>query len=135
MLPWWPLVSKKLDLEWVPNAPFWAAPVIRLGATWFYRLTPGVLAWLEAAGQVLEHQVVAGRVGRDQLDVYLAVMTEVWRFAEAALDPEAVRAARAAPPTLPEVPYVPAADTSSATLRPGHLVPMVSLRGIGDDDG
>jgi hypothetical protein len=101
----WVYVSRKLDLEWLPNAPLWAAPVVRFGATWFYRLTPAVLAWLDAAGRQIEDAVLAGKVGIDQLDAYLAVMAEVWRFADRVFDPAATRAV---PAKLPEVPAVPA---------------------------
>jgi hypothetical protein len=104
----WPYVSKRLDLEWVPNAPFWSAPVIRFGAVWHWRLTPAMVVWLEAAGRQLEEQVVSARVARDQLDVYIRVMDEVWLFAAAAFDLAELAAARAKPPTLPEVPAVPA---------------------------
>lgn len=105
----WPYTSKRLDLEWVPNAPIWSAPLIRFGSTWFYRVTPAVVAWLDAAGRQLEDSVVAGKAGRDQLDVYLAVMIEVWRFADAVFDPAELAAARAVTPKLPEVPAIPAA--------------------------
>lgn len=105
----WPYTSKRLDLEWVPNAPFWSAPVIRFGTTWFYRVTPTVVAWLEAAGRQLEDAVVAGTAGRDQLEVYLAVMADVWRFADAVFDPAELAAARSVPAKLPDVPYLPAA--------------------------
>lgn len=101
-------MSKKLDVEWLPNAPLWAAAVIRFGATWFYRLTPDVVAWLEACGPPLEAAVLAGKAGRDQVDEYVAVMLEVWRFAGAVFEPAELAEARAVrTPRLPEVPAIP----------------------------
>lgn len=108
-LPWWPYCSKKLDLEWVPNVALWAAPLIRFGGAWHWRLSPAVVVWLEAAGRLLEDQAVAGKVGREQLDEYLKVMADVWRFAEVAFELADLAAARVKPPILPEVPYAPAA--------------------------
>lgn len=105
----WLYVSKKLDAEWLPNAPLWAAAVVRLGERWFYRLTPDVVAWLEAAGPPLEAQVLAGKAGRDQADAYVAAMNEVWRFAREVFEPAELAEARAVrTPRLPEVPAIPA---------------------------
>lgn len=104
----WLYVSKQLDLEWLPNAPLWAAAVIRLGERWFYRLTPDVVAWLEGAGPQLEAHVLAGKAGRDQVDAYVAAMLEVWRFAREAFEPAELAEARAVrTPRLPEVPAIP----------------------------
>lgn len=80
----------------------WVAPAISINGVIYYRLTAGVLAWLEAAYEVLSRAVDAGRVERGQLDEFLAVMDDVYCFAWAWLDAAEMEAARGRPPELPE---------------------------------
>ena len=110
----WLYVSKRLDLEWLPNVPpprdiptarpLWGAPAISLGGRVYYRLSAAVLVWLDAAGEQLEAGMNAGTVPRSQVDEYLKVMTEVWAFAACHLSDDAIRTARKRPPELPEGP-------------------------------
>lgn len=111
----WLYVSRRLDLEWFPNHPFYASPTIALRSpdafpdgpfTTYYRLTPRVFVWLEAAGMSMEQMVLAGSVSRQQLAEYLRLMETVTEFATTHLDPrelaDARRAARERVPTLPD---------------------------------
>jgi hypothetical protein len=61
-----------------------------------------VLAWLEAAFEVLSRAVDAGRVEQGQLDEFLAVMDDVYGFTWVWLDTAEMAAARGRPPELPE---------------------------------
>lgn len=97
----WLYVSKRLDLESLPNVPMWAAPVITFNDTAYYRLTAAVLAWLEAAGDGLATQVAAGRAERGQLDAYLTAMDVVWEFAYQFIPSNEIIRARSQPPSLP----------------------------------
>lgn len=121
----WLYVSRKLDFEWLPNAPLWSAPVITFGRSAakcsntskdskpppspppivYYRLTPGVFVWLELAGMSMEKMTIAGSVLRSQLDEYLSLMATVQEFAAAYLDGGAIADARVEakvrPPVLP----------------------------------
>lgn len=100
----WLYVSKRLDLDWLPNTPFWSGEVITFGATAFYRLTSQVLVWLEAAGDVLESHYRAGQVDHGQLVEYVNAMEVVWLFARSHLQRDSVVAARLQPPSLPDSP-------------------------------
>jgi hypothetical protein len=98
----WLYVSKRLDVEVLPNDRLWSLPALSIGNTVFYRLSAKVLVWLEAAGAALEGQVLAQQADRGQLDAYLEAMRGVWAFAERHLSAESVRAARREAPELPE---------------------------------
>jgi hypothetical protein len=102
----WLYVSRRLDLEWLPNEPLWAAVSLTIGLatgpTAFYRLSPAVLVWLETAGEQLEGQWRAGKVERSQVDEYLAAMDTVWEFARVNLSGQAVSEQRGKPVGLPE---------------------------------
>ena len=104
----WLYTSKKLDIEWIPNAPIWAAEVITFGIIPYFRLTARVLVWLEVAGQTLQRGLLADVIPRSQMDAYLAAMDIVYEFACAYISVEDVRAARQAARTvevtLPDVP-------------------------------
>lgn len=97
----WLYVSKRLDIEWLPNVPLWAAPVITFGEAAYYRLTANVLAWLEAAGESLCTQVAAGNLERDQLSTYLDAMDVVFAFAYDHIPSAEIIAARSQSPSLP----------------------------------
>lgn len=100
----WLYVSRRLDLEWLPNTSLWAAAALTIGPTAYYRLSATVLVWLEVAGERLEGQWRMGTVARQQLDEYLLAMDVVREFARMNLSGEAVRSQRARPPTLPDAP-------------------------------
>lgn len=117
----WLYVSKRLDLEWLSNVPLWWAPVITfaggdsdlsttapgVNSTAFYRISPAVVAWLEAAGLSLEATCISGQTDRGQLDAYLEAMAVVWRFTDQYLHPDTMRAVRGQPGiVLPEVPQL-----------------------------
>lgn len=103
----WLYVSKRLDLQWLPNEPLWAVPVLTIesaiGVTVFYRLSARVLNWLTQAGHQLERQWESGELARDQLDAYLEAMGSVWTFAGEHLSEAARDRARLLPASLPEV--------------------------------
>lgn len=99
----WLYVSRRLDLDWLPNVPLWSGQAVRFGATVFYRLSARTLVWLEKAGEGLEKQCLAGQVASSELDAYLTAMEVVWAFAAEHLNEQAVRAARQKAPALPEV--------------------------------
>lgn len=103
----WLYVSKRLNLEWVPNTAFWSGDVMILGQTVFYRLTPRVLIWLEWAGQLLERQYVAKKLERSQIDAYLTAMESVWRFAWTWFSPAARQQERQQVQTSGEDPSLP----------------------------
>lgn len=92
----WLYVSKRLDLEWLPNEPLWASPVIRMGETAYYRLSARTLVWLNVSGLSLERQWQADRLPRDQLNAYLEAMGTVWHFAGGRLNRDAVDVVRRA---------------------------------------
>lgn len=120
----WLYVSKRLDLQWLPNTSLWAAPVLTIGLTTgsvtgsatgsaglplvvYYRLSAQVLTWLNEAGHHLQQLWETGKVDRSQLDAYCEAMGVVWEFAgrhisEAARD-AAREAVRSRPASLPEV--------------------------------
>jgi hypothetical protein len=98
----WLYVSKRLDLEWLPNVPLWSSPVISLGGVAYFRLTAVVLAWLEAAGSSMERKHVADELVAGQMDEYLRSMDVVMQFANVCLSADTVRAARAGTIELPE---------------------------------
>jgi hypothetical protein len=102
----WLYVSKKLDLEWLPNVPMWSGEVISLGSTVYYRLTPQVYAWLDRAGTVLEKAVLAGSRERSQLDAYLVSIRVVWEFAAWYLEWGQVKIALANDVSLPEFTWI-----------------------------
>jgi hypothetical protein len=93
----WLYLTRRLELADVPNDPPWVVPAFWLGEVVYYRLTPAVLAWLEAAGEKLD-------AGGQR--AFVEAMAPVWEFAERWLDPgEVSRARRAVPPAgLPEPP-------------------------------
>lgn len=101
--PIWLYVSKRLDLVALPNEPLWCSPVLTLGTTAYYRVSPDVLHWLDCAGRVLGTKYEAGQVTRDQVDAYLDAMSAVWVFAAAHLDPGACEYAKGHTPELPDV--------------------------------
>jgi hypothetical protein len=107
--PAWLYVSKRLQLEYLPNTPLWSAPVITFGdtsiPTALYRLSARVLVWLEKAGDQLEAAWQNGLIARTEIDAYCNAMAEVWAFAGEHLRGEAVRAVRPSKiaPTLPDV--------------------------------
>lgn len=106
---WWLYVSRRIDVFEVPNEPLWDV----VAFTWskagdpkptpYYRLTPQVITWLDAAGAALERQVLTGQASRDQLDLFIESMNPVWVFSGRCLDRAAVRSARLEPPSLPLV--------------------------------
>jgi hypothetical protein len=100
----WLYVSKRLDLVLLPNTPLWCSPVVTLGTTVYYRLSPAVAHWLDCAGRALEQKFIDGTCGRDQIDAFCEAMTTVWEFAAANLDPDAVCEAKDSAPELPQVP-------------------------------
>lgn len=109
----WLYISRRLDLQWLPNVPFWSAATITFdkgdGPVIFYRLSPQVLVWLEHAGTALERLVVSGGSNapdRGQVDAYCEAMETVYRFANVRVPRAETQAAREAAtkqaPTLPE---------------------------------
>lgn len=98
----WLYVSKRLDLQLLPNVPMWNAEAISLGGVIYYRLTADVLAWLEAAGESLITEVTAGRVDGDQLDAYLEAMGTVYAVGSPCISAPDLVTARAHPPSLPQ---------------------------------
>lgn len=96
-------MSRRLDLEWLPNVPVWSLPTVVLGSTVYYRLTATVLHWLDLAGQQLERDHLAGHLDRSQIDIYLTAMTQVHLFASRHLAPSTVEAAKSKAATLPDV--------------------------------
>ncbi len=127
----WLFVSKHLHLWWAPNEPLYSAPVVfvkgilfrpgEMGSAWFYRLTPAVVVWLEAAGRELEALVVAGKTeaSRADLDGYVKAMDEVWLFAaEVFTLDELAEARKVKVPTLPPTPRLPYEPPPSAGGKP-----------------
>ena len=97
----WLYVTKRLDLELLPNVPMWSAAVVSIGGVIYYRLSAGVLAWLEAAGESLVAEVSAGRAPADQLNEYLDAMGTVYLLGSPCVSASDLAAARAQPPSLP----------------------------------
>lgn len=99
----WLYVSKRLDLQWLPNEPLWAVPVLTIGPVVYYRLSARTLNWLNQAGYQLERQWESGELARDQLDAYCVAMGTVWAFAGTHLSETAKDQGRLLPASLPEV--------------------------------
>ena len=121
----WLYLSRRLDLAWLPDRPFYAMSVIILGDRPHYRLTPGVVAWVERMGVVVQERVRAGQLGPDQESEYITALQAVWAFADAFLDAAEVRAARAAAAPLPAVPWVPGAVLERVVVTGTITVPAV----------
>jgi hypothetical protein len=94
-------VSKRLEIDWLPNVHFWALPAIGIGSKVFYRLSANAFVWLELAGQHLEAKAALDGK-REAIDEFVRSMEVVWKFAERHLSAESVRAARKKTPDLPE---------------------------------
>lgn len=77
----WLYVSKRLDVVELNNTPLTSGPVIFLGDTPYYRLTPGVFCWIESAGEHLASLVRSGKVPRDQLAEFSRVHMQLYTFA------------------------------------------------------
>lgn len=102
----WPYVSTRLGVHWLPNCPLWAGEAVSLGTdaappSVYHRLSPTVLHWLTLAGRVLEDKFAAGRIERQQCDLFADTMEVLYQFAARHIDPDAcLQAARADRPEL-----------------------------------
>lgn len=102
----WLYVSKRLELEYLPNVHLYQLSAISFGSTTFYRLSARVLVWLSVAGEQLEASTLKGEYPREQFDEYLTKMDVVWAFAGAWLSSEAVVRARGERVGLPDAVHV-----------------------------
>lgn len=135
----WPYLTRRLDLTWLPNVPFWGEPVILFTPVpnppsapnpppvVYYRLTPSLLAWLERAGEQLE---TAGDIV--QAAEFVLLMVPIWEFAATHLPPAELAAARRGPtPVLPEPPAAAVREAMAAyheRQRSGQSKRVVSSR-------
>lgn len=123
----WLYVSKRLDLEYLPNTPLWSLPVISITAVGhspalYYRLCAAVLAWLEAAGEILERKLNAGELYAYEVTNYVEHMQPVWAFAQRWLSEAAVsQARRLVSKKLPEPVVEP--ERVAALLAAGQIAP------------
>lgn len=105
----WLFVSRRLDLIEVPNEPMWRVPAFTQGnpPVPYFRVTPQVVAWLDAMGAIMERDVLAGKTPRETLDDFCDHMQPVWRFASLYLDGDLIHAERQLSPSLPTTPDGP----------------------------